>query len=60
MVIKSDRMMIYNKITTEREDIVTKERLKKELSKVDDQLAGLQARKRIWKNSSKWRKMRRR
>ena len=38
--------MIYNKITTEREDIVTKERLKKELSKVDDQLAGLQARKK--------------
>lgn len=35
-----------NKITTEREDIVTKERLKKELSKVDDQLAGLQARKK--------------
>ena len=31
--------MIYNKITTEREDIVTKERLKKELSKVDDQLS---------------------
>ena len=38
--------MIYNKITTEREDIVTKDRLKKELSKVDDQLAGLQARKK--------------
>lgn len=46
MIIKSDRMMIYNKITMEREDIVTKERLKKELSKVDDQLAGLQARKK--------------
>ena len=44
MIIKSARMMI--KITTEREDIVTKERLKKELSKVDDQLAGLQARKK--------------
>lgn len=38
--------MINNKITMEREDIVTKERLKKELSKVDDQLAGLQARKK--------------
>lgn len=38
--------MIYYKITTEREDIVTKDRLKKELSKVNDQLAGLQARKK--------------
>ena len=46
MIIKSDSIMIYNKITTEREDIVTKERLKKELSKVGDQLAGLQARKK--------------
>ena len=38
--------MINDKITTEREDIVTKDRLKKELTKVDDQLAGLQARKK--------------